>query len=96
MVFCIFKSNSFYSNYHKSYGSGAMFKLLTTFRAVYENKKFFQSSRSTVFISTSCLESNQTVGAGIEYRSFQRNGRERGCFQLSKADLLYERTLVWL
>ena len=58
-------------------------------------QEIFPEQQKYCFISTSSLESNQTVGAGIEYRSFQRNGRKE-MLPTKQADLLYERTLVLL
>lgn len=59
-----------------------MFKLLTTFRAVYETRNFSRAAEVLFYLNQqSRIKSNSW--SGIEYRSFQRNGRKR-CFQLSK------------
>ena len=71
-----------------------MFKLLTTFRAVYETRNFSRAAEVLFYLNQqSRIKSNSW--AGIEYRSFQRNGRKE-MLPTKQADLLYERTLVLL
>ena len=67
----------------KSYGSGAMFKLLTTFRAVYETRNFSRAAE-VLFLSQPAV-SNQIKQLERELNiDLFSVMAEKRCFQLSK------------
>ncbi|HBH5625274.1 TPA: LysR family transcriptional regulator, partial [Enterococcus faecium] len=72
-----------------------MFKLLTTFRAVYETRNFSRAAE-VLFLSQPAV-SNQIkqLERELNIDLFQRNGRKE-MLPTKQADLLYERTLVLL
>lgn len=72
-----------------------MFKLLTTFRAVYETRNFSRAAE-VLFLSQPAV-SNQVkqLERELSVELFQRNGRKE-MVPTKQADLLYERTLILL